>query len=297
VKLSITRPKMNWLEYTKPTRRGLGYDIAIDGRFVRSIDPGETIELELSRGHHEVRARSSFFGSRPVEIDGNPNETRRFAIGFSARWQKLNLLAGVFVILSILPMIGISLSLSHQMRPRVPAAVDRIWLSVMLISIIFLSLPAMLFQLFVLVFYRNRGLDLQEIPGPELTHPQIAEFLRSQPLRLRITIRHSMIAVAILAVLIAATIQWLRHERSNDFRRDAERHADLEALSRKFEHDRLRIAGDLETSSALAARLREDAGKAAAKAAYHDALKRKYEQAAAQGIFNVEPDPPEPPWP
>ncbi len=194
-------------------------------------------------------------------------------------------------------MIGISLSLSHHMRPGVPTAHDRIWLRVLVTPITVLPVLGGSFLLYLLVSYRNQVLDLREIPGPEMTHPQIAEFLRSQPFRLRITIRHLMIATAILAVLIAGATQWLRHESSRDFRRNAESHARFEAMFRKFERDDLRIAGDLEMSSAVAGRFRQTAGKAAVMAAYHDTLKRKYEQVAAQGRFSVEPDPPEPPWP
>ncbi len=65
VKLSITRPRMHWLDYTMPTRRGLDYHIVLDGVRIRSIGPGETIELYLTRGHHEVRARSTFSEANP----------------------------------------------------------------------------------------------------------------------------------------------------------------------------------------------------------------------------------------
>ena len=269
----------------------------IDGRCVRSIDPGETIELELPRGHHSVSAKATFFGSRPVEIDGTPDETRHFAAGLSSRWRKLNLLGGVFVIMSELPVIWISLSLSHQRHAGFPATLHRTWLHLLVIPITLLPVLAASLLLFLWAFCRSHILDLREIPLPEMTHRQIAEFLRSQPLCLRITIRHLMIAVAILAVLMAAAIQWLRHERSRDFRRDAERHAEWEAMFRKFENDDVRFAGATETSTARAARWRQAAGKAAARAAYHDALRCKYEQAAAEGRFSVEPDPPEPPWP
>ena len=35
----------------------------------------------------------------------------------------------------------------------------------------------------------------------------------------------------------------------------------------------------------------------AARADYHAAMRRKYEEAVARRWFFVEPDPPEPPWP
>ena len=43
--------------------------------------------------------------------------------------------------------------------------------------------------------------------------------------------------------------------------------------------------------------LRQSAARATARADYHAAMKRKYEEAAARRRLSVEPDPPEPPWP
>ena len=45
------------------------------------------------------------------------------------------------------------------------------------------------------------------------------------------------------------------------------------------------------------ARYRQEAAKAAARADFHSALRRKYEQAAAERWFTVEPDPPQSAWP
>ncbi len=85
-----------------PTRRGPGYEIVIDGRCVRSIEPGETIELELPKRSSSGEGEVLYHGSQTDEIDCTPDEMRHFAVGFSSRWQKLNLLAGVFIILSML---------------------------------------------------------------------------------------------------------------------------------------------------------------------------------------------------
>ena len=42
---------------------------------------------------------------------------------------------------------------------------------------------------------------------------------------------------------------------------------------------------------------RQAAARAKARADYHAAMKRKYEEAAARHWFSVEADPPQPPWP
>jgi hypothetical protein len=61
----------------------------------------------------------------------------------------------------------------------------------------------------------------------------------------------------------------------------------------------LRTATELEASdsNAGASLIQGMAARTAAKADYHAAMKRKYEQAASGGPFWVEPDPPGPPWP
>ena len=61
-------------------------------------------------------------------------------------------------------------------------------------------------------------------------------------------------------------------------RADADTYRRLAAMYRRF-----------------AASDRQEAAKAAARADFHAALRRKYEQAAAERWFTVEPDPPEPP--
>jgi hypothetical protein len=78
-----------------------------------------------------------------------------------------------------------------------------------------------------------------------------------------------MIAVAVLAVLFWAAVAWIRYERSDYFRRKADLHASIAAIW-------------------------QNTTKAGAIADYHDAMRCNYEQAASNGRFYVEPDPPEP---
>jgi hypothetical protein len=296
-KLIIIRPMIHWIEHASWARRSPRYEILIDGQRTASIGLGQEIELELAPGHHQVRARSTFFGSQPVDIDAALEETRVLAVCASLSWQKLHSLAALFIILSILPMLGLTSWLSSRGPQGMVSALDNGWLNVIMLPGIILPVPAMLLQFFLMVFLRNRVFEFVEIPGLDLNERQIADLLRSRPFRVRITIRHLMIGVAVLAVFLAVAVGWTRHERSNHFRSKASLHANLAGIVRQSERDSLRFAVEIEKAGLNASRSRHAATKAAARADYHEAMRRKYEQAALQGRFYVEPDPPAPPWP
>ena len=115
---------------------------------------------------------------------------------------------------------------------------------------------------------RNHAFVLTELPNLDLTDEQIAMLLRELPFRVRITIRQVMIAVAISALCFWISITVFRANRALQFRSAASMHAELEGIFRRI---------------------------SAAKADYHAALRRKYEQAAASNSFSVDPDPTAPP--
>ena len=106
-----------------------------------------------------------------------------------------------------------------------------------------------------------------------------------------------MIAVAILAVVISTSASFTRYERSNYFRMRADTHASDEAMIREFERKYLSFAIDFEKAGIKNGPLHEMVAKTRAAADYHAAMRRKYEQAASQGRFYAEADPPEPIWP
>ena len=131
-------------------------------------------------------------------------------------------------------------------------------------------LPALLICIPLLIlptFSRNHAFVVIEVPGPDPTVEQIAKLLRDRPLRVRITIRQLMIAVAISA-LSWISLEVFRSTRASQFKLVARVHADLEDIYR---------------------------GHDATKADYHAAMRRKYEQAAASRSFSVAPDPRAPP--
>jgi hypothetical protein len=106
-----------------------------------------------------------------------------------------------------------------------------------------------------------------------------------------------MFAVAVVGIVLATAVTLSRYQRLQDFRRRADLHAQFEAVFRDTEQGQERTAAELKMRGMDGSFMRQSAARSAARAEYHAALKRKYEQAAAGRWRSVEPDPPEPPWP
>jgi hypothetical protein len=106
-----------------------------------------------------------------------------------------------------------------------------------------------------------------------------------------------MIAVAIVALLLGAGVEWMRFTRRGFFEAKASYHSQFEDQFRGFERDFIRMAGGSQATNPNANPFQQSAARAAAVADYHAAMRRKYEEAAARRAFSVEPDPPAPPWP
>jgi hypothetical protein len=272
--LIITRPRMQRLEklvsYDLPA---YGIPIRVDDRQVASVLPGTTIEWELAPGHHEIRAGSRVYGSQPVEIQAVSAEKRWFAVGVSEHSLKMTILLSIPLILSFLLFFMFTMGPSQQGRQGTLAATSDGWFNVLELLLAMLMILAVLLQVWIMV--RLRPFDLVEIADLDWSdlgwlEEQIADRLRSQPNRVKIPIWQMMVAVALLALFLGAAMAWTRYQRSEYFRLQARLHADIEAVVRQY------------------------APNQHARADYHAALKRKYEQAAAQGRFSVEPDPPEP---
>jgi hypothetical protein len=81
-KLIISLPRTHWIESASWSQGNSIYSvqILIDGRLAASIALGERIALELPIGRHNVRARQSFLGSQPIDIDATLEETHHIAV-------------------------------------------------------------------------------------------------------------------------------------------------------------------------------------------------------------------------
>lgn len=279
-KLIVTRPRIKRFG----TDFG-GFRIVVDGTTIGRIGAGMAVEFPLPPGHHQVGARLGFFQSRPVDLDVGAEEIRTLRVIGNPRADKLLRYAAMLPSFVALGVVTWELSSGG---PR--SVMDFGWLK----TLAFLGsfLPAAL----LLLFLRDDYLVFDEIPSLTLTEGRIAALMDPQPLRFRATIRQLMIAVAIVALFIWIGIEGTRRERSSLFQSRAYLHSRLEEIAREDEqhyHRMAAISGDTEPD---ASSYRKKAAKAAARADYHAAMKRKYEEAIARGAFSVEPDPPEPPW-
>ena len=266
-KLIVTRPRLGWFSDMEQP-----FNVLIDGNPNTPIGPGETIVIDLPPGTHLVSAGSRIAGSQPILVEAAQGETHRLAVG---RNVGLNRLLSWSSILGVLPFLGLIVwTLIDAASPlqRVKGGAVSFLANSHHDLLLALMVPAALLSfvsiLAWLAFSRNHSFVLTEIPDPDLTVEQIATLLRERPFRVRITIRHLMIAVAIAAVCFWISLEVFRSSRVSRFRSAASMHAELEDIFRP-DND--------------------------AKAEYHATLKRKYEQAAASRSFSVDPDPTAPP--
>ena len=295
-KLIVIRPRLG-----RPWDAQPSFNILIDGQPAATIRLGETIEIDLPPGPYQFRARIARLQSQPLVVELAPEETLRIAVGHNVGLHRLH---NRFSILASLPFLGLTawfiwiLSDTNALLsggPQGRSMMSRIdWaIALMPPAVLLMFVPICAF----LFLWWNSPLALSKIPDHDLTDQQITELLRSHPFRVRITVRQMMIVVALLAIYLGLSVRWTRHKRSDHFRQMASLHANLEPLIRSERRRQAQMAADWKRRGLDASPYRRAAARAAARADYHVVMKRKYEQAAAEGRFSVEPDSPEPPWP
>jgi hypothetical protein len=292
-KLIVTRPRLGQ-RWDKTPR----FEVLVDDKPAAKIGLGETSELEVPPGPHLVRARIGGFGSQPVVVEAGPDETHRLAVGFNASFFKAFKRPLILSVLPVLALFAWSAYDTHQFTTRLrqggTVTYDIGWRMMIINSTVWIALlPAMAF----LYLSSKESLIVLEIPSPDLTAEQVAELLRAHPFRMRITIRHLMIAVALLALAFWGSLEMSRSTSVSSFRSRARLHAESEAIYLKTAQGWINLDLDMEKRGSGKGYFSKAAAKAAAVADYHAAMKRKYEQAAANRSFSVEPDPPQPPWP
>ena len=274
----------------RPQSKGRGialqpFQILVNGKPAASIMAGTTVTMELPPGRCRVQARYAFLGSQAIEFDADREGTHSLAVNLERRLSRLYWLVALLI-----PLIHIGFNLL-MVAARPGSADDNFSLVLFLLPLTFL--PIALFP----VILGNSCLALAELPNTDLTDRETAEFLEAQPIRVRVTIVQIMIAVALVAILLGTGIEVSRYQRSGRFRSKATAHASMEEAFRETERKQIETAVGLEKVGLDGGFIRKNAARTSAKADYHAAMKRKYEEAAARRMFFVEPDPPEPPWP
>ena len=77
------------------TREGVGielrrgpFQITLDGKNVRTIDRGETVDSPLESGHHSLRIRAGRYSSRPHAFDSVDGEVVNFRCHGAMMWPR-----------------------------------------------------------------------------------------------------------------------------------------------------------------------------------------------------------------
>ncbi len=272
-KLIIMRP-------VKPSVfRGPASHILVDGWTAGYLAAGMKVEVPLQAGRHEVSARMGFMRSSIFSVECEPETMLCLRVAFRPFLDLPRSLA--FVLYASGPVIVFVIGGIH--RALVADTTEHVWFMEFLLPFAILSYAV---AAAVMAATRLGSLRLETMPAVDSASRQVA--LPVTPhWRIKITVRGLMIAVAMLAVLLGFGVHRWRTTRGDLFRRLALRHARWETGHREFV-DHLKARLDAETVNSLA-------GMFAARADYHAAMRRKYEEAAARGAMSVEPDPPEPP--
>jgi hypothetical protein len=267
-RLIVTRPRLGprW-DIEEP------FDVVIDGNPTAKIALGDAIAMDLPPRPHQVSVRLVNAGSQSVLVDAAARATHRLAVGTNvglSRFTIWSLILGIcpFIALMVWGFVGGASHLRQGASAGTalpPPDWRHAWkMALMVPAALTIFLP----MLAITAFQRNHAFVVTEVPSSDLTVEQIARLVRERPFRVRITVRQLMIAVAVVAVCFWMSLEVFRSTRTSQFRSRASIHARAEDMF--WEVD-------------------------GAKADYHAAMRRKYEQAAANGAMSTDPDPSAPP--
>ncbi len=263
------------------------YRIVIDDKYVTSIGTGKSAEIELSTGHHLIQIRAGFRRSVPAGIEAAPEGVYHLTVGpNSLNWRKKTL----FLVLNGLVVCAIAFLVETDRDLTKPSG-SLSWVNViLLLCILLLSLLLTV----SLTFWWINFLYLIEIKYFVSRDKKIVDSFWTKSLRFRVSIRQTMFAVALLAVMLSLGIEETRNTKQDDFRKQASAHESLEGISRKALQRQIQTALYYEGQGWDSTLFRQAAAKSSAKAEYHAAMRRKYEGAASDRLLSIEPDPPEP---
>jgi hypothetical protein len=281
-KLIITRPR-------RLVNRLRRYRILIDGQVAATIADRNKTELALAPGLHQITARLDILRTQPVEIEVGPEGVHHLRVGSNMdRKGPLRFALFYLVLAPVLAPLAVPSGGCLFSDPS-----EASWFSVFMAPMT--VLPSLLL-LALLVSWRGRILFVEEISTSDQAVPPEAPRW-GQLLRIRITLRGLMVAVAVLAILFGAGVEWMRFTKRRYYQSKASLHSKYEANYRNLQRTQERSAAEFEKAHHCESPIRQSISQAAAMVDYHAAMRRKYEEAAARRAFTVEPDPPSPPWP
>src|SRR5262249_41538730 len=170
-----------------------------------TIGDGKTVKTEPAPGRHQVMARFDFLGSLPVEIQAGPEGIHHLRVG--SNWTFRGSLKYALMLTLLAAMAAMLVAVFAGVRFDDPVTGG----CFILACEMWCMLPAFV-QLVAMILWRRQYLYLEGIAIPGDTARRVA-LPRSEPLGARFTIRGSMVAIAALAVLFGATLEWTRSTR------------------------------------------------------------------------------------
>lgn len=249
------------------------------------LKQGEITAIELPPGRYELAAKIGWLQSRCLEIELAADDRRHFEV---AEW-----------------VTGWCLALSILYDLVVGAA--WLWFQFPAHYFLIAILPGLLPTCFLWGMGRRSVLLREASPSTEkgdivatrsFRYADLKLFApRPARVRIRLTVRGIMIAIAVLAVVFWLGLSGCQLVMQAVFTGKAQYHSAAEARWRANEEDSVRHAEKLERQHVSASLDRAFAAKHGARADYHRTMRLQYERAAALGSLSVEPDPPAPPFP
>jgi hypothetical protein len=264
--------------------------ILVDGRIAATVAGRWSAMIDLTPGRHQITAKRAFLSSQPVQIEAGPEGVHHLRAGSNI--DRRGPLRFVFYSTMLVPWVALLLP-SFVSGRLFSDTTEASWFTIFLSPLA--VLPSLL-PFALLALWRDRILFLEEIPTSD-DDARRRSPPWSQLLHVRLTIRGLMVAVAILAILFGAGVEWMRFTRRGLYQAKASLHSQFEANFRNLQQSQERLTAEFEKKHHRASPIRQAMSKTAAMVDYHASMRRKYEEAAARRAFSVEPDPPAPPWP
>lgn len=286
--LIVTRKRQLFGPYQPP------FAIVIDEEKAAPIRCGQTIGIELPPGRYEMRVKVGHATSDFVHVEAGAEGEQRFEVGprLPGWIRALAFLPAAYFL--AVPIVGLSTQRMFYFVVLPSLATSAV---LTLCSLHLTSRKTQLIDLKPLPDHGPEGHCAQPSVDAVFNYADLPPTLLKEPFRLRFTVRGIMIAVAIVALVIWLGLGSVRSFRQAQYQRRAEMHAKIEAIWRENEQRQNEIVRRQEQLKLDSKLIQTFSTRSAALADHHQAMRQKYERAAALGLLSVEPDPPEPPRP
>lgn len=284
--LILTRP----LQFTSY----FACEITIDDERAARFGTRRTLAVELPPGRHRIVARLGRMHSDVAHFEAGPDSELRFQVRtkFNAWHAAISFAPAIWIIGASVFTLG---NPNFALVIFLPSALLGI---VAALHGVYLSCRGGPWLSLTPLRASTPLVGQKEIPaGSLLKYADLPAPTLVKPVRLRFRLRGIMIAVAIVAVVLWLAVGGFRTFRQAQYQNNAKLHAANEAVWRENERRQNEIAHRLDDLKLNSGSIRGSAVRSAARADYHQVMRRKYERAAALGLLSVEPDPPEPPSP